>query len=60
MLNKAEGDGDKLAFAFESHRDKYEKERKKNDKLTRIIERLMDDDVMSTSDKVSVLLRAME
>ena len=56
LLHKYEGDWDKLAFAFESYRGKYEKEVQKNYKLRRIIEGLMDDYVDDMSEKVIVLL----
>jgi hypothetical protein len=56
LLKKYEGDWDKFAFAFESYREKYEKEIQKNYKMRRIIEGLMDDFVGVMSDKVRVLL----
>ncbi|GHU85662.1 hypothetical protein FACS189473_4820 [Spirochaetia bacterium] len=56
LLNKYEGDWDKLLFSFESYREKYEKEVQKNYKMRRIVEGLMGDYVDDMSDKVSVLL----
>jgi hypothetical protein len=60
-LNKYEWGGDKLfGFAFESYRDRYEKEQRKNDKLQRVIEGLMDDNVYDMRRKVRVLLGILE
>jgi hypothetical protein len=56
LLNKYNGGGDKLAFAFESYQGKYEKEQQKNYKLQKIIERLMDEGVNDMDDKIQVLL----
>ncbi|GHU70109.1 hypothetical protein FACS189450_04020 [Spirochaetia bacterium] len=56
LLNKYEGDWDKLLFSFESYREKYEKEERKNNKLRMIVERLMENDACDMDAKVRVLL----
>ncbi|GHV81065.1 hypothetical protein AGMMS49944_28560 [Spirochaetia bacterium] len=56
LLNKYEGDWDKLLFSFESYRVKYEKEVQKNYKMRRIVEGLMENDAWDMDAKVRVLL----
>ncbi|GHU84642.1 hypothetical protein FACS189473_2420 [Spirochaetia bacterium] len=56
LLDKYEGEMDRLACSFESYREKYEKEEQKNNKLRMIVERLMENDAWDMDAKVRVLL----